>query len=109
MGRLSQRSTLMSCLFRLLIACLALSAVARAHQVPNMTIEAEFAADGGFTLRINLDPRVFLSDQPTTLPPVPALWYQEQTPAQLEETRQMAKAYLDANVIIQFGAQAVPL
>lgn len=85
-------------------------ATAHAHVVPNMTIEADFAKDHSYTLRINLDPRVFLSDQPTSLPPVTADWYLGQSDAQKQETYAKATDYLKANVGLGFAAQtlAVP-
>lgn len=95
--------------FLFLSLSLALMANAYAHQVPSMTIEAEFGADQDFTLRMNLDPRVVLSDDPTLLPPVPASWYQDLTPTEREETLQKVQEYLRANVILQFGEQKVAL
>lgn len=70
------------------------STTALAHVVPNTTVEADFAADGTYTLRINLDPRTFLAEDPATLPPVPASWYRDQTPAQVAATQEKARAYL---------------
>ena len=64
------------------LALLEVAGVAHAHVVPNMTVEAEFNSAGGYTLRINVDPRTFLAADPTSLPPVPASWYLEQTPEQ---------------------------
>lgn len=88
---------------------LALGGTARAHQVPTMQIEAEFKLDQSYSLRINLDPRVFLSEQPSSLPPVPAAWYRDQTPAQIAETEKAAREYLRKNVELQFGVEKVPL
>ena len=72
---------------------LAMPGAAWAHVVPNMTVEADFAADGVYTLSINVDPRTFLAADPTTLPPVPGSWYREQTPEQLarEQPRQQTR------------------
>ncbi len=92
-----------------LIALVLSTAAARAHVVPNMTIEADFAKDRSYTLRINLDPRVFLSDQPTSLPPVSADWYLSQTEAQKAETYAKATAYLEANLGLSFDGQTAPL
>lgn len=82
---------------------------AQAHVVPNMTIEAEFARDHSFVLKMNLDPRVFLSDQPTSLPPVSADWYLNQNEAQKVETYQKATEYLKANVGLTFSDQSLAL
>ena len=76
-----------------------------AHQVPNMTIEAEFAASGDYTLRINLDPRIFLSRQPTALPPVTADWYLNQSATEKAQTHAQAADYLQSNLELHFGTQ----
>lgn len=89
--------------------CLASASLVSAHQVPSMTMEADFAVNRGFTLRINLDPRLFLSDEPTTLPPVPASWYREQTEAERTKTHEDALAYLGKNLTLQFGGETLPL
>lgn len=82
---------------------------AEAHVVPNMTIEASFAPDGAYTLRINVDPRTFLAADPTTLPPVPGSWYQEQTPAQIAATQEKARVYLSKALGLVFDGQKAPL
>ena len=58
-----------------------------AHQVPSLTVEALFSADRSYTLRINVDPRLFISDQPSSLPPVPIEWYRDQKPEELAATK----------------------
>jgi hypothetical protein len=74
-----------------------------------MTIEADFDAQGHFKMKVNVDPRVIISDQPTTLPPVEAAWYLDQTPEQVKATYEKAVAYLNAQLKIQFGPNAWPL
>lgn len=88
---------------------LALTTPAAAHQVPNITTEALFRRDGGFDLKISLDPRVFLSDQPTSLPPVPAEWFTSQSDAEVAETWTHAKSYLADNFHLRFGENETPL
>jgi hypothetical protein len=88
---------------------LAMPGAAWAHVVPNMTVEADFAADGGYTLSINVDPRTFLAADPTTLPPVPGSWYREQTPEQLAATHEKAGEYLARALGLLFGGQKTPL
>jgi hypothetical protein len=88
---------------------LGLTVTAQAHQVPSLQIEAEFFLNRNYILRINLDPRVFLSDQPSSLPPVPASWYRDQTPEQIKNTEKAAMAYLRKNVELQFGVDRVPV
>lgn len=80
-----------------------------AHVVPNMTIEAEFTKGSQFTLKMNLDPRVFLSDQPTSLPPVSADWYLSQSEQEKGATYAKAAEYLKANVGLTFNDQTLPL
>ena len=80
-----------------------------AHQVPSMTMEADFATNRGFSVKINFDPRLFLSEQPTSLPPVPGSWYREQTEAERAKTHADALAYLKKNVELVFGSETMPL
>jgi hypothetical protein len=94
---------------RYFLLTLFLAASAKAHQVPNMTIEADFDSQGHFEMKVNVDPRVILSDQPTSLPPVVAAWYLEQTPEQVKTTFEKAVAYLSANLKLQFGSVVLPL
>lgn len=84
------------------------ASIVRAHVVPNMTVEAEFDSAGGYTLRINVDPRTFLASDPTSLPPVPASWYLEQTPDQVTSTHGKAQEYLTRSLGLLFdGKKAV--
>jgi hypothetical protein len=96
-------------LLRCLFLCLCASAAVRAHQVPNMTIEATFEASGSYELKVNLDPRVFLSPIPTSLPPVAADWYLEQSPEQVRVTFTQAIEHLQKHVEISFGGKVQPL
>ena len=81
---------------------LAAASTVSAHVVPNMTVEAEFDSTGGYTLRINVDPRTFLAAEPTSLPPVPASWYLEQTPEQVAATHEKAQQYLASSLGLLF-------
>lgn len=90
-------------------AFLAAAGLAHAHVVPNMTVEAEFNAAGGYTLRINVDPRTFLAADPTSLPPVPASWYLEQTPEQVAATHERAQQYLASSLGVLFSGQKTTL
>ena len=98
-------TTHLRCFILGLIAC----ATAHGHQVPNMTIEAEFGAAGTFEMKVNVDPRVILSTQPDSLPPVEASWYLNQSSEQLKETLQKATAYLEKNLKLTFGSVILPL
>jgi hypothetical protein len=94
---------------RCFILSLIFCATAQAHQVPNMTIEADFDAAGSFELKVNVDPRVILSTQPTSLPPVAAAWYLEQSPEQVKASLKKATDYLAKNLKLTFGNEALPL
>jgi hypothetical protein len=95
---------------RLLVLLLAfVAAAAQAHTVPSLTIEAVFQADHSYTLRINVDPRLFLSTQPTSLPPVEAKWYRDQSPDELKKTEQQAADYLKRAVSLLFAAKPAEL
>jgi hypothetical protein len=93
------------CLILSLLAC----AISQAHQVPNMTIEATFEASGSFELKVNLDPRVFLSSIPTSLPPVASDWYLGQSPEQVKATFGQATEHLQKHVEVRFGGKTQPL
>lgn len=92
-----------------LTAFLMLMGMVHAHVVPNMTVEAEFSSSGGYTLRINVDPRTFLATDPTSLPPVPAAWYQEQTPEQVAATHEKAQEYLASALGVLIDGKKVVL
>lgn len=95
--------------FHVIALCLMLPLAGQAHQVPNMTIEADFGTPGSYELKINVDPRVFLSTQPTSLPPVEAAWYLKQSPAELEATYKLATEHLEKHLKLLFNGLAVPM
>lgn len=90
-----------------LIFCLIVGSAAHAHQVPNMTVEADFAPDGGFEIKVNIDPRVFLSDNPTSLPPVPASWFLDQSEDQRRDTFRQATSHVGRMLKFQLGKEAL--
>lgn len=92
-----------------LVAVGAVVGLAQAHVVPNMTVEADFAPGGAYTLRINVDPRTFLATDPTTLPPVPGSWYRDQTPEQVAATHEKAQQYLHSALGLIFNDEKTPL
>lgn len=77
------------------------------HQIPSLTVEAFFSADRSFALHVSLDPRLFLSDQPSSLPPVPAEWYRDQTQSELAETARRAREYLRGALELKFGEEVM--
>ncbi len=91
----------------LFFGLLLIAPLLQAHQIPNITLEAMFASDPSYTLRVNLDPRVFLSAQPTSLPPVEAGWYLNQSEAERDETHLRAAEYLQKNLGLRFGSTDV--
>lgn len=91
----------------LLLAVVALlPSLVRAHTIPSLTVEAVFQADRSYILRVNVDPRLFLSPQPTSLPPVETKWYSDQSPEELKKTEQQATEYLKRALTFLFGGQA---
>ena len=92
-----------------LSASLCVAGMVQAHVVPNMTVEADFSPAGGYTLRINVDPRTFLASDPTTLPPVPGSWYREQTPEQVTATHDKARLYLRSALGLLFSGRKMRL
>lgn len=90
-------------------AALVVASAAHVHVVPDMTIEANFSATGGYSLRINVDPRTFLAADPTSLPPVPGSWYRDQTPGQVAATHEKAQQYLINSLGVLFNGQKIPL
>ena len=79
------------------------SEVSFAHLIPTLVVEAEFHPERHYTLRVNLDPRLFLAREPTTLPPVPPSWYLSQDAIARAETAEQAKAFVGRNLIFKVG------
>ena len=79
--------------------------LARAHQVPALTVEAEFDGNGGAAFQVNLDPRLFLAEDPTTLPPVPAAWFRDMPELERERTLAEARTYVRSALTFFFGDQ----
>lgn len=77
-----------------------------AHQVPNLTLEADFKSTGEVEFRLNLDPRLFLADDPRTLPPVPAPWFRDQSAEEKQRTLADALKYVQAALTVFFDEQA---
>ena len=100
----------MSCFVRfqfIVIFLIASASGLLAHQIPSLTVEAEFGADGSYSLKVNVDPRLFLSDRPSELPPVPVEWYRDQSETELAETRRSALAYLRRALTLIFTGNTV--
>lgn len=82
---------------------------ALAHAIPSLTVEALFHADRSYVLKVNVDPRLFLSNKPTTLPPVEAAWYRDQSPDQLKATEKRCNEYLAGALSVLFSGQSIAL
>ena len=80
-----------------------------AHSSPSLTMEAKFGADGGYSVQVNIDPRLFLSKVPATLPPVEAQWYRELSAEQRAKAEGDATEYLSRSVELRFDGQAVAM
>ena len=78
----------------------------KAHQIPNLTLEADFKSTGEVEFRLNLDPRLFLADDPRTLPPVPAPWFRDQSAEEKQRTFAEALKYVQAALTVFFDEQA---
>jgi hypothetical protein len=89
----------------LLFASLLLPPLTHAHQVPSLTIEANFTPEGQLTLTINLDPRLFLAEDPTTLPPIAAPWFRDQSPEAKTQTLADALTYVQSALTFFFNDQ----
>ncbi|WP_113959908.1 hypothetical protein [Roseimicrobium gellanilyticum] len=89
--------------FVLCFALLVLGQKVSAHTVPSMVAEAEFNPEREVTLLVNLDPRLFLTDQPTAMPPIPASWWFQQSEAEQAETLKKAAAYVDTQLQFRIG------
>jgi len=92
-------------ILRLIFSVLGLAAGVQAHQVPNLTLEAEFTTTGEVEFKLNLDPRLFLAEDPKSLPPVPAPWFRDQTEAEKADTLKTALTYVKAALTFFFDAQ----
>lgn len=77
-----------------------------AHQVPNLTLEADFKSTGEVEFRLNLDPRLFLSEDPRSMPPVPAPWFRDQPEEEKRRTLEDALGYVKTAVTFFFDGQA---
>ena len=71
--------------------------------VSPLIVEAEFNTQHQFTLRVNLDPRLLMSDQPGTLPPATAAWFLDQNENARTKTIDQARKFLEQIMAIKFG------
>ncbi len=74
-----------------------------AHTVPTLVVETEFNAARQSEIRVNIDPRLFLSDKPTTLPPIEASWWLEQDDTARAKTMAEVIAYMEKTLDFRLG------
>lgn len=74
-----------------------------AHTVPTLVVEAEFTTRKNVSLKVNLDPRLFLAPQPSSLPPVPASWWFDQDENSKAESIKKAGGYIDRILTFRVG------
>lgn len=91
------------------LGAIVLGLPAQAHQIPSLSVEASFLKDRTFEITVNLDPRLFLSDQPSSLPPVPIEWYRDQSEEERKKTYASASAYLEKALRLDFSGDVIPL
>lgn len=89
----------------LFFSLLLLGAPLWAHTVPTVVVEAEFTRERSVTLHVNVDARLFLAAQPTTLPPVPASWWLEQSEEQRAKTVAETRAYVAKTLFFTVGGK----
>lgn len=77
--------------------------VLNAHTVPTLVVEAEFTTGKNASLKVNLDPRLFLSVPPSSLPPVPASWWFDQDENSKAESIKKAGSYIDKILTFRVG------
>lgn len=93
----------MKCLLHLIFAAMLPAFTALGHTVPTLVLESEFTSQRGCTLSVNVDPRLFLSEQPTSLPPVAASWFIEQDDTSKKKTAEQTSDYLTRSLHLTIG------
>ena len=88
---------------RFFLPALLVAAVGHGHTVPTLVLESEFSARRDCSFSVNVDPRLFLSEQPTSLPPVPASWFFEQDEATRKKTERQAVEYVARSLHVTVG------
>ncbi|MEY4484006.1 MAG: hypothetical protein RL693_1458 [Verrucomicrobiota bacterium] len=81
--------------------------LAEAHTIPTLVIETEFTPQRTAVFRVNLDPRLFLSAEPTSLPPVPASWWIDQNEKAQDDARSKAGDYINRILAFKVGDTSI--
>lgn len=79
----------------------------RAHQIPSIQLELDLTSNGEHTLRLNIDPRLVISSAPSSVPPIGASWYREQTPEELKQTHQQTIDYIARTFHFDYSGRPV--
>ncbi|MEI6534203.1 MAG: hypothetical protein WCN98_02595, partial [Verrucomicrobiaceae bacterium] len=97
-------------LVRLVVVLLILGALCRtlsAHTVPTLVVETEFNSARESVIRVNVDPRLFLTAQPTSLPPVAATWWLELGGEAREKAAAATVTYVENTLALRIGDVAL--
>lgn len=78
-----------------------------AHNVPTLVVETEFNAARQAEIRVNIDPRLFLTDKPTTLPPIAASWWFGQDEVARAKTKSDMIAYVEKVLDFRIGESSL--
>jgi len=93
----------------LMLAWLVLTGSVYGHQIPSIQLEIDITSNGAHVLRLNIDPRLVISNTPASMPPVGVDWYREQTPEQVVETGSKTIAYIRKTLRFDYGSRASAL
>jgi hypothetical protein len=91
-----------------LLALLSLACAASGHQIPSVQLELEITSGGPHTLRLNVDPRLVISQTPASVPPLPASWYLDQSTEQVAETHEKTIRYISEMFRFDYGTTTAP-
>ncbi|WP_265596368.1 hypothetical protein [Verrucomicrobium sp. BvORR106] len=78
----------------------------QAHPIPTLVVEAIFHPDRACELKVNLDPRLFLHEVPSTLPPVPGSWWRDQDETERAKNLDRARQYLAGTLQFVFNSSS---
>ena len=82
-----------------------LTPILQAHTVPSLGLEVEVISNKHCRLLVDMDPRLFLSKNPTSLPPVGADWFRALTEDEVKKAQADASAFLSSMVSITIGGK----
>ncbi|MBL9117048.1 MAG: hypothetical protein JNJ83_18725 [Verrucomicrobiaceae bacterium] len=77
--------------------------------MPSLGLEADLHQRAPSTLKLDIDPRLVVSANPSQLPPIPADWYRSLTDADRQQTLDSAVRFISGNLVFKSGAEPVML